>query len=120
MDSQLNRWLVVLVALLVGMHMNAALDGREAQAQGDGASGHIVALVGEAQAGQQPIYVVDTREQTLLVYEYGLGRSGLHLVAARSIEYDKLMKEFDIRSNHNVSPTVEQVRRNVGGHKKGK
>lgn len=118
MSEKSNVWLMVVIAGLLGVIVGMMVNGREVVAQGDGAAAHIVALVGDVTGSEQPIYVIDTREQTLLVYEYGLGRSGLSLVATRSMEYDKLMPEFDIRTTGGRSPNVEDVRKIAG--KRGK
>jgi hypothetical protein len=118
MAQRLNLWLALAVAALLGVIVGMLVSGgREVAAQGDGTAGHIVALTGDVSANHQPIYIVDTREQALLVYEYGLGRSGLYLVAARNFQYDKLLKEFDVRENQGRSPLVEDVRKGVGSKK---
>jgi len=114
MSERPNVWLMVVIAGLLGVIVGMMINGREVVAQGDGAAAHIVGLVGNVTGSEQPIYVIDTREQTLMVYEYGLGRSGLHLVATRSMEYDKLLPEFDIRTTSGRSPAVEDVRKSAG------
>ena len=61
-------------------------------AQGDGNARHVFGLVGERQGSRQPIYLIDTEEQTIMVYEYFQG-GGLGLVAARNYKYDRKLQE---------------------------
>jgi len=113
MSGKVNLWLVALCAALIGVVVGMMMNGPVAVAQGDGDAQHIVALAGYADQShnEQPIYVIDTREQTLLVYEYGLGQSGLNFIAARTIKYDKLVEEYDIRQNRGVSPSIDQIKK---------
>ena len=57
-------------------------------AQGDGSARHTFGVVGDRQGNREPFYLVDTEEQTIMVYEYFQG-GGLGLVAVRSYKYDK-------------------------------
>ncbi len=61
-------------------------------AQGDGSARHIFGVVGERQGNRQPFYLVDTNEQTIMIYEYFQG-GGLGLAAARSYQYDKHLQQ---------------------------
>lgn len=61
-------------------------------AQGDGNARHVFGVVGERQGNRQPFYLVDTAEQTIMVYEYFQG-GGLGFVAARNYQFDKKLQE---------------------------
>ena len=61
-------------------------------AQGDGNARNTFGVVGERQGNRQPFYLVDTDEQTIMVYEYFQG-GGMGLVAARNYKYDKKLQE---------------------------
>ena len=61
-------------------------------AQGDGNARHVFGLVGERQGNRQPLYLIDTEEQAIMVYEYFQG-GGLGLVAARNYKYDRKLQE---------------------------
>ena len=83
--------LLVIIALLLIMLVfkNTA---NYAIAQGDGNARHIFGVVGEKQGNRQPFYLVDTEEQTIMVYEYFQG-GGLGLMAARNYQFDKKLQE---------------------------
>ncbi len=63
-------------------------------AQGDGGARHVFAVVGIPQANRQPFYMVDTRQEVIMVYEYGVQGEGLGLVTTRSYKYDKLLEQY--------------------------
>lgn len=117
MTQRVNTWLLVFIVGLLGIIVGMLIDGREVVAQGDGAAAHIVGLVGEKEGNEQAIYLIDAREQTLLVYEYGLGRGGLYLVAARNFQYDKLLVDWDTTKG-DQPPDVETVRKGARKSKK--
>jgi len=119
MASKVNVWLAVTVAALMGVIVGLLMNSPSAIAAsstnsgsfGPGVAGHITALAGYVESAEQPIYLIDSREEILLVYEYGLGQNGLNFIAARTFKYDKLLPEFDIRTTRGVSPSVEDVRK---------
>ncbi len=113
MSSKVNVWLAVTVAALMGIIIGMVMSGQNAIADtsSPGVAGHITALAGTVNGAEQPIYIIDSREEVLLVYEYGLGRNGIWFVASRTYKYDKLLPEFDIQNTRGVSPTVEDVRK---------
>lgn len=120
MAAKPNVWLMMLVAALLGVLIGMVMNGREVVAQGDGSAAHVVALAGglKPNSSIQTIYIVDTREQTLLVYEYTIGRGSLDLVAARTFEYDKMLTEFDLSmSKSHRPPKVEEVRKEMKSKK---
>ena len=119
MSDKANVWLIALVAALIGVIIGMMMNGREVVAQGDGSAAHIVALAGVQEGNYQPIYIVDANEQILLVYEYGLGKSGLEFVASRTFKYDKLADEFDIRLRNGRSMSVDEMRK-YKGKKRGR
>jgi len=59
----------------------------------------------------QTVYIVDAREQVLLVYEYGLGRGPLEFVAARTFKFDKLVEEYDTRKTRGRPLSVKDVKK---------
>lgn len=62
-------------------------------AQGNGDARYIFGVVGEKQGNRQPFYLVDTEEQTIMIYEYFQG-GGFGLVAARNYKYDRKLQEY--------------------------
>jgi len=87
-----NTLLLVIIALLlmVPIFKNTT---NYVIAQGDGNARHVFGVVGERQGNRQPFYLVDTEEQTIMIYEYFQG-GGFGLVAARNYKYDKKLQEY--------------------------
>lgn len=86
-----NTLLLVIIALLL-MALVFKNTTNYVIAQGDGNARHVFGVVGERQGNRQPFYLVDTEEQTIMIYEYFQG-GGLGLVAARNYKYDKKLQE---------------------------
>ena len=67
----------------------------------------IVLGMGALDEGIQPLFVIDTVEQSLLVYEYGYDKQEatmiLKLKAVRNDQYDKYLKEL------NTFPRLREV-----------
>ena len=80
---------VIAVLLILLIFKNSA---NYVIAQGDGNARHVFGLVGERQGNRQPLYLIDTEEQAIMVYEYFQG-GGLGLVAARNYTYDRKLQE---------------------------
>jgi hypothetical protein len=115
--SRLSTALLVVVVVLLALVVLVEFRGeRVAVAQSEMAAAHIIGLTGQVSATQQPIYIIDTRSQVLLVYEYRLNGQGLGLMAARSFKYDKEILEFNPMDGQlQKSPSVQEVQRQVGG-----
>ena len=80
---------VIAVLLILLIFKNSA---NYVIAQGDGNARHVFGLVGERQGNRQPLYLIDTEEQAIMVYEYFQG-GGLGLVAARNYKYDRKLQD---------------------------
>ncbi len=68
--------------------------GQFVNAQGQGYAGHVFGLIGKKQGNREPLYIVDTQAQIILVYEYAPQGEGLGLVSARSYKHDKQLEHF--------------------------
>lgn len=88
---RINTILLIIISLLLAILIfkNSA---NYVIAQGDGNARHVFGLVGERQGNRQPLYLIDTEEQAIIVYEYFQG-GGLGFVAARNYKYDKKLQE---------------------------
>lgn len=86
-----NTILLVVIALflLAQVFKNTT---NNVVAQGDGSARHIFGVVGTPQGNRQPFFLVDTAEETIIVYEYYQG-GGFGLTAVRSYKYDKKLQE---------------------------
>lgn len=63
-------------------------------AQGDGAAGGVFGLIGQRQGNREPLYLIDTQKQVILVYEYAPQGEGLGLVSARNYAYDRQLEDY--------------------------
>jgi hypothetical protein len=80
-------------------------------AQGDGGfAKHVFGVVGFPDANRQPFYLVDTRQEVIMVYEYGVQGDGLGLVSTRSYRYDKLLEQY---GRSNFGPKVDQIKKEL-------
>ena len=122
MPGKVNLWLALTVAALLGVIVGMVIGAGDVTAASSSSSpattGHLTALAGHVDAAEQPIYLIDSREQVLLVYEYGLGQNGLKFVAARTFQYDKLVDDFNIQDNNGENPTPDQVKKSTKGRRR--
>ncbi|MFQ5962708.1 MAG: hypothetical protein ACE5KZ_00305 [Candidatus Scalinduaceae bacterium] len=81
-------------------------------ATGDGGATarHIFGLVGNQQANRESFYLVDTRREVIMVYEYGVQGEGLGLVTTRSYKYDKLLEQY---GRNYFGPKVDKIKEEV-------
>ncbi|KHE93525.1 MAG: hypothetical protein K8F52_03725 [Candidatus Scalindua rubra] len=81
-------------------------------AQGDGGAGakHVFAVVGNRANNREPFYLVDTRQEVIMVYEYGVQGDGLGLTSARSYKYDKLLEQYGRSS---FGPKVDSIQKEI-------
>ena len=79
-------------------------------AQGDGSARHVFAVVGSQQANREAFYLVDTRQEVIMVYEYGVQGEGLGLVTTRSYKYDKLLEQY---GKSHFGPRVDKIKKEV-------
>ena len=98
--------IVLLVLVLIKTSPNYVV------AQGDGGAGakHVFAVVGGQQNNRESFYLVDTRQEVIMVYEYGVQGEGLGLVSARSYKYDKLLEQY---GRSHFGPKVEQIKKEI-------
>jgi hypothetical protein len=79
-------------------------------AQGDGSARHVFAVVGNRQSNREPFYLVDTLQEVIMVYEYGVQGEGLGLVTTRSYKYDKLLEQY---GRNDFGPKVENIKKEL-------
>ncbi|MHC4268739.1 MAG: hypothetical protein ACYSWS_02845 [Planctomycetota bacterium] len=98
--------IVLLVLLLMENSTNYVA------AQGDGGAGakHVFAVVGNQQSNRESFYLVDTKQEVIMVYEYGVQGEGLGLVSVRSYKYDKLLEQYGIS---NFGPKVDVIKKQI-------
>jgi hypothetical protein len=100
---------IVLACVLAGVLLAGSGLLPAAQAQSEGRAGQVVVVLGQVWSnGYAPIVLLDSQDETLLVYEYSYQDERVKFSCARSYRFDKLVTEFN-----NSGPTVEQVRSQV-------
>lgn len=101
--------LLLLVALILGYLVGRSGTVPSAEAQSAGArAGKIICLIGEGRGNVFPIALVDTLEETLVIYEFNVQTNRLELQAARNFRFDK-----QIPSYHNAGISIEDVRQRL-------
>ena len=109
-----ERWhstiALVMVALTLGFVLGRSSVFPRAEAQGEATAGRVAALLGSpASSGQTvyaPIVVVDSLQQSLMIYEYSYRSRSIELKAARTFRWDKEIVELN---NGTGGPSVKQV-----------
>lgn len=106
MKKKFNVYTVLLSAIIVLLLIIIfRTQPQYVNAQGDGAAGNIFGLIGQRQGNREPLYLIDTQEQVIMVYEYAPQGEGLGLASTRSYKYDKQLESFG-RSH---GPKIENV-----------
>jgi hypothetical protein len=108
--------LVAVVAILATIVVSDALDQREAHAQISGATAdYLVGIVGQKQASRSPLFLIDSKSQTIMIYEYDQSIRKFWLRAARNFQYDRRLEDKDFSSmQQNRGPSVRDIRKIVG------
>ena len=77
---------------------------------------YTIALLGVPFEDRTPLFMIDTKAQTVLVYEYIQSRRLMFLRVARSYMYDRELKDNGFGQNNIYEgPTVDQVRNTLRG-----
>ena len=99
----------VVVVLLVFVLIKTSPNYVVAQGDGGAWAKHVFAVVGTRANSREPFYLVDTRQEIIMVYEYGVQGDGLGLVAARSYKNDKLLKEY----GRDFGPKIDKIKKEI-------
>ncbi len=100
----------VVIVLLVLVLIKTSPDYVIAQGGGGAGAKHAFAVVGNRANNREPFYLVDTKQEVIMVYEYGVQGDGLGLTSARSYKYDKLLEQY---GQSNFGPKVDRVKRDI-------
>ncbi len=108
---ELNIFLMgVVIVLLMLLFMKNSTNYVVAQGDGGAGAKHVFAVVGNQQSNRESFYLVDTKQEVIIIYEYGVQGEGLGLVSARSYKYDKLLDQYGIS---NFGPKVDAIKKQV-------
>jgi len=103
----------VIIALLVLVLLKNSPNYVAAQASPGAAAaraGHMLAIVGNKQANRESFYLVDTRHEVIMCYEYGIQGEGLGLVSTRSYKYDKQLEQY---GRSHFGPKVDKIKKEL-------
>ncbi len=100
----------VIITLLVLILVKNSPNYVVAQGGGGSGAGHVFAVVGNQQANREPFYLVDTRQEVIMAYEYGIQGEGLGLVTTRSYKYDKLLEQY---GRSYFGPKVDMIKKEL-------
>ncbi len=101
--------ITLLVLILVKNSPNYVVAQGVGGGGGSGA-GHVFAVVGNQQANREPFYLVDTRQEVIMVFDYGVQGEGLGLVTTRSYRYDKQLEQY---GRTYFGPKVDKIKKEL-------
>jgi len=108
--------LMVLLGMAAGaLLVQSGLLFPKAYAQSEGRAGNVICVVGEESNQYAPVVLVDTLDQTIMVYRYSYSDYEIKLTAVRTYQWDKKLVEWP-----EVRPTVQQVRQQVLAQQSGR
>ena len=121
MSQTRTQWLVtalVSVTAVLGTLLGVrAFDdpSRYVYAQpSEGSANYVIGVVGSEYQRRMPLFLIDTRKRTVLVYEYDQGTRRFHLRAARTFTHDsELLDENFDRYSATSGPSVDDVKKIV-------
>ena len=102
--------LLVLVAVLATLLATQYFGGnsRHAFAQSSmGSADYMIGLIGPPKTSKIPLFLIDSKRQTVMVYDYHQDQRELRLRAARTYRFDR---ELDDVEFGNKGPSVDNVK----------
>ncbi|HOX40001.1 MAG TPA: hypothetical protein PL033_18615 [Candidatus Brocadiia bacterium] len=93
-NSARNMVMAASAVLVCGLLIAQSL--RKAEAQSEGAAQNVIAVaVGSSVRNTIVLFLIDSREQSVMCYDYDVGGGGgLRLKVARTYRYDKSLPDF--------------------------
>ena len=107
-SKKLTLALLSVLGFLVAVQIGLTLLEESVHAQ-FGFDRYMIVVNGTWYDNEEPIFVINTREQVICVYEYNSEEDKMGLVAVRSYQWDRVIREFN-----NNPPTVQSIRSTVG------
>lgn len=100
----------VIIMLLVFILIKNSPNYVVAQGDGGAFSRHVFGVVGHLEGSRESFYLVDTRQEVIMMYEYNIQGNGLGLITTRSYKYDKLLDQY---GRSHFGPKVEEIKKEV-------
>ena len=108
--------LVAAVAVLGTLLIVGGYGGpsRSAFGQQSAVAGYIIGLTGTDRNGRLPIILIDTKEQTIVAYEYNYSKHRLILSSVRPYRFDRQLEEYYLgTSTSGNGMSVKQVQQRL-------
>jgi len=106
---------LILIALLLAAVLVSGHRRSPVFAQTTGEVGNIIAFTGGYRAlDDEPLFLIDTKDQVLMAYAYQISENRLDLRSVRRYEYDMLEKDANfnpIGGGKSSGPGVEAVKK---------
>jgi hypothetical protein len=99
--------ILLLVFVLIKSSPNCVV---AQQGEGGGFAKHVFGIVGHFDGSRESFYLVDTRQEVIMMYEYNIQGNGLGLITTRSYKYDKLLDQY---GRSHFGPKVEKIKEEV-------
>lgn len=122
MNQTRTQWtftaLVAVVAVLVTLLVVQYLRDGSHYAFGqvsEGTAGYVVGIIGPEYQRRLPVFLIDNKRQTILVYEYHQENRDLFLRAARTFRYDREIEDEGFtKYSTSKGPSVKDVQDFLG------
>lgn len=100
---------VAVLATLLGVNLFSS-DSHLAYAQPETVTANYVAgILGQTANDRTPLFLIDTKAQTIMAYEYVQSRRVLYLRTVRSFEFDRQLQEGYFGEDIYRGPTVRDI-----------
>lgn len=106
-SKKLTVSLLAALGILILAQVTLTLIEECVSAQGIG-DRYMILVSGTWKDNREPVYILNTREQVINVYAYNGEENRMRLVAVRSYQWDRLVREFN-----NDPPSVDQIQGSV-------
>jgi hypothetical protein len=110
-----GRWatVVLLGVAATCLLVHAATDNSPGYGEaGGGAAGNVIAVAGRVTADTYGLYLVDTKNATIAVYQFIPGKHQLRLMASRTYLFDTKLDEY------NTEPPPSEIKKLVEQQKR--
>jgi len=101
---------VIIMLLVLVLIKDTPKDAVAQIGDGGAFAKHVFGVVGHLEGSRESFYLVDTKQEVVMVYEYNIQGNGLGLITTRSYKYDKLLDQY---GRAHFGPEVEKIRKEV-------
>jgi len=108
--------LIAVAAALAALLAREVLAPREARAQAvsEGRADYVTAVVGPINESRVPLFLVDSKAQAIMVYEYDTGRRRFYLRVVRSFSNDRRLQDASFGEQRvDSGPSVRDVEKYI-------